>query len=82
MEGIVKELNEEKKTAIVTAEDEKDYEINNDGNLVVGDVISFEKKDDCVDCSTIKKEGHIDLDDIGSESGKHDCASCGKCCGF
>ncbi|MBN2102266.1 MAG: hypothetical protein JW716_05345 [Candidatus Aenigmarchaeota archaeon] len=81
MEGIIKEIDKEKNVAIIAAEDENDYEIELRKDFEAGDVLSFEKKKDCIDCSTIKKTGHINLEELEAME-HHDCASCGKCCGF
>ncbi len=81
MEGIITEIDKEKKTAVIASQDESNYEIELKKDWNVGDVLEFEKKEECIDCSTIRKTGHINLDELEATE-HHDCASCGKCCGF
>ncbi len=81
MEGIIKEIDKEKRTAVIAGEDENDYEIELKDDFEVGDILSFEKKGESIDSSTVKRTGHINLEE-SDETGHHDCASCGKCFGF
>ncbi|NOX71517.1 MAG: hypothetical protein GXO64_02350 [Candidatus Micrarchaeota archaeon] len=80
MEGIIKEKNEEKKVFVIAGEDEKDYEIPVEDDFQTGDIIEFKLKDGCIDCATIKKTAHINLQ-VFDAFQANPCMGCTKNCG-
>ena len=78
MEGIVKDIKEEK-ILVIVGEDEKDYEIENKEGFIVGDILSFDVKDGNIDPESVKKVGHLNLENLDPFQ-TDACANCSKCC--